>query len=408
MKSKIKNYYDVVINKIENEHIGCFKWVEEPLFLISNQYPGLWLEHVYDSVIYAKLQPERITIAENVINLFIDRQTEDGQLPFRVMDGNRTKGIEKDRIAEYTQIQECVSFFSLALEVYEMNKNTDFLKKIYSAGQMWDLWLRKNRMTTDRGLIELFCGYDTGHDNSGRLQGLSCKRNYVKDGVIQNAATLPPEDGITPVLAIDMNCNFYGNEIALAKMAKILGKDDEAEAWMRSASEIKKKIFDYCYDENDAYFYDVDKNGNKRKYKSSTIFHLFLEGVLDKNTDKEIIDRIYNEHIKNPNEFWTEYPFPSMAINDPSTKDHKNFNCWGYYTQGLIVLRCSIWMDKYGYSEDYNYILKKWVETWTLHYDDIKFAQEIDPITGEPTKSSEWYSSCMLAYVYAVRRLGLL
>jgi hypothetical protein len=135
---------------------------------------------------------------------------------------------------------------------------------------------------------------------------------------------------------------------------------------------------------------------------------LFLEGVLDKNTDKEIIDRIYNEHIKNPNEFWTEYPFPSMAINDPSTKDHKNFNCWGYYTQGLIVLRCSIWMDKYGYSEDYNYILKKWVETWTLHYDDIKFAQEIDPITGEPTKSSEWYSSCMLAYVYAVRRLGLL
>ena len=32
----------------------------------------------------------------------------------------------------------------------------------------------------------------------------------------------------------------------------------------------------------------------------------------------------------------------------------------------------------------------------------------IDPVTGEPTKSSEWYSSCMLAYVYAVRRLGLI
>ena len=63
-------------------------------------------------------------------------------------------------------------------------------------------------------------------------------------------------------------------------------------------------------------------------------------------------------------------------------------------------------MDKYGYNEDHNYILKKRVKTRTHYYDDIKFAQKIDPVTGAPTKSSEWYSSCMLAYVYAVRRLG--
>ena len=43
-----------------------------------------------------------------------------------------------------------------------------------------------------------------------------------------------------------------------------------------------------------------------------------------------------------------------MAINDPSVEGHKDFNCWGYYTQGLIVLRCSRWMDYYGWSEDYD------------------------------------------------------
>ena len=96
-----------------------------------------------------------------------------------------------------------------------------------------------------------------------------------------------------------------------------------------------------------------------------------------------------------------------MAINDPSVEGHKDFNCWGYYTQGLIVLRCSRWMDYYGWSEDYEYILSKWLETWTEYYDEIKLAQEIDPITGVPTKSSEWYSSCMLNYVYAARRLKL-
>lgn len=40
-------------------HIACFLGMEKPLFLLSEQYPGLWLEHVYDS-------------AGNAIHLFID------------------------------------------------------------------------------------------------------------------------------------------------------------------------------------------------------------------------------------------------------------------------------------------------------------------------------------------------
>ena len=132
-------------------------------------------------------------------------------------------------------------------------------------------------MTTNRGLIEMFVGYDTGHDNSGRLEGMACKGNYSVDGVTQTADVIPPDDGITPILAVDMNCNFYADEVALSKMAAILGKIEESEKWAKSASEVKKKLFEHCYDEKDAFFYDVDRNGNKRKYKSSTIFHLFLE-----------------------------------------------------------------------------------------------------------------------------------
>ena len=83
----------------------------------------------------------------------------------------------------------------------------------------------------------------------------------------------------------------------------------------------------------------IDRNGNKRKFRSSTIFHLFMEGVLDRNQDTDLIDRIYREHIRNPEEFWTPYPFPSMAVNDPTCGGHVTANCWGYYTMGLIVDR---------------------------------------------------------------------
>ncbi len=406
-KDKVKEIYEEVMTKIKDVHIACFKDMDKPLFLISEQYPGLWMEHTYDSVFFAKMEPSYVEVAESAINLFVDRQKENGQMPFTVMDGNKRPGLTPEKMVGFGQIQECVSFLTLALEVYEMNNDRAFLEKVYNAGVKWNKWFRTYRMTTGRGLIEMFVGFDTGHDNSGRLEGMSCRGNYVIDGVTQTADVLPPDDGITPILAVDMNCNFYADEKALAKMAEILGKTDEAAAWEKSAAEVKKKLFEHCYDEKDAFFYDVDRNGNKRKYKSSTIFHLFLEKVLDKDEDKDIIERIYKEHIKNPEEFWTAYPFPSMAIKDPSVEGHKDFNCWGYYTQGLIVLRCSRWMDYYGWSEDYEYILSKWLETWTEHFDEIKLAQEIDPVTGIPTKSSEWYSSCMLNYVYAARRLKL-
>ena len=406
MKEKIKSLHDIAVNKITTEHISVFKWLDKPLCLISKQYPGLWIEHVYDSVMLARLEPNYLHVAENAVNFFIDGQKENGQLPFVVLDLNKRTDVPREEMTKYAQIQECVSFFTLALEVYEMNKDVAFLEKAYNAGQKWDAWLRKYRMTTNRGLIEMFVGFDTGHDKSGRLNGMAHDRNYSINGVVQNAGVCPNDDDVTPIIAVDMNCNFYGNETALSKMAKILGKDEESKKWENSAKIVKQKLFEICYDEKDAFFYDVDKHGNKRKYKSSTIFHLFLEKVLDKKQDKAVIDRIYNEHIKNPNEFLTKYPFPSMAIYDPSIEGHSEFNFWGYYTQALIVLRCSRWMDYYGYDKDYDYILQKWLETWTEHFETHPFAQEVDPTTGKPTESSQWYSSCMLSYIYGARRLG--
>ena len=170
---------------------------------------------------------------------------------------------------------------------------------------------------------------------------------------------------------------------------------------------VKEKMFELCLDD-DGFFYDVDKNGNKIKCRSCTIFHLFLEGVLDINEDKAVIDRLYSEYISNPNEFMTPYPFPSVSVSDPSFKKHTDRNCWGYFSQALIAFRTTRWMEKYGYTEDYECLLKTWVTQWTKYYDDIKFAQELDPLTGVPSRSSEWYSSCMLLYIFAVCRLGLL
>ena len=384
--------------RLQNKHIRSFGGKE--LLQISEQYAGVWLEHVYDAVLYAKLDKSKLYIARNTIEIFIDNQI-DGQYPFCVK-------IVDDKVrCGYSQIQECVSFLTLAYEVSEMLNSREFDLKVYKSGVEWVNWLKANRMTMGTGLTEMFVGYDTGHDNSGRLEGLVCKGNYVlPDGTRANAAVLPENEETAPVIAVDMNCNFFGNLTALSKFARKLGLMEEAVMWEDEAKGVKKKLIEVCYDEADAFFYDVDKKGNKRRYLSCTIFHLFMEKVLDRDEDKELIEKLKQRHIMNENEFMTEYPFPSMAVNDASCECHDDFNCWGYFTQGLIVLRCIRWMDYYNMSEEFDYICGQWLKAWTDCFEYFKLGQELDPHTGKPTKSSEWYSSCMLMYYYAAERLS--
>ena len=404
---KVKKICQEIENRLSTLHERCFHGETGPVLLISETYPGLWLEHAYDSLLYAKMNPSKLYLAENTVNLFIRCQKEDGQLPYKVTDGGFAQNPLHQLTAGYSQIQECVSFTSLAYQVYTMNQNRAFLTQVYEAGQKWVAWLRNNRMTLGTGLIEMFVGFDTGHDNSGRLDGMTCARHYSINGTPQNASVLPPEDPAVPILAVDMNCNFYGTLKALALIAAELGLPEESSAWLRQAAQVKQKLFELCLDSEDSFFYDVDKNGNKRKYLSSTIFHLFLEGVLDPQDDALLIDELYQRYLSNENHFATPYPYPSMSVSDPSWKKHTPANCWGYFSQGLIALRCTIWMDAYGYTEELDHLCRRFVKGWTDCFDQIKMGQELDPITGQPSASSEWYSSCMLMYLYAAKRLGM-
>jgi len=404
---KVKEIANEILKRLSSVHIACFRGRSEPLFLISETYPGIWLEHVYDSVFYAGMDREKLPLAENTIRLFIRNQREDGQLPCFVLDGAKRTAAYSELIG-YGQIQECVSFASLAYRVYEMNRSREFLKEIYEASVKWANWLKIKRMTRKTGLVEMFVGYDTGHDNSGRLSGLGCIGNCTVDGKIRNAGMLPPEDGTVPVIAVDMNCNYYRTLRTLETMAQELALEREAAEWGREASEVKKKLFELCYNKEDCFFYDVDRNGCQRKYLSSTIFHLFMEGVLDPEGDRALIDEIYDRYIGNEKHFATPYSYPSMSVSDPSWKKHTSSNCWGYYSQGLIALRCTLWMDRYGYREDMDRLCRQFVKAWTDCFDEFKLGQELDPITGKPSASSEWYSSSMLMYLYSAKRLGLI
>ena len=392
-KKQIRQHYQAAMDRITTTNIGCFQGHEKPLFLISDEYPGIWLEHAYDSVFFARLEPAYTEIAKNVLSLFMERQKENGQLPCYIIDRNKNTTMSE---CGYTQIQECVSFFRLCFEYYTMSQDKEFLKTAFQKGEKWISWLQTYRMPRQTGLVESFCGFDDGHDHSPRKKGMT----YDTTAKNRDAALLPEDDAVLPMIEPDVNAVYYGDLCALAQMAEELGQKNTPYA--RQAKEVKEALFSICYDPEDCFFYDVDKNGAMRKLRSIAITNVISEGVLE----QEQVDMIYKKHLKNPKEFFTPYPFPSLSVSDPYFIQNRDGNSWGFYSQALTILRCTRWMDAYHKEQDFDFILEKWVDKWTFG-NKIMFGQELNPFTGEASACSEWYSSCMLVYIYAVRRLGL-
>lgn len=393
-KEQIQQKYDTALARIRSKHIVKLPDGAGPVIYISDTYPGVWLEHVYDAVCWAKLEPSMAEVAEGQCRLFLDNQKEDGQLPYSIRNLDRADG--KPFQVGYSQLQECVSFASLCWETYQLLGDRDFLEYAYQGCAKWDAWLCKYRMTLQTGLIELFCVFDSGHDNSARLSGLpvACPDRDARKAW---------EDERLPLLAPDLNAVLYGSRIALSRMARELGNEDAADDWEKKASAVKQALMQRCYCPEDQFFYDVDKQGNFRKFRSIHIASLFQEHLLD----GPLAEEIYTRYLRNPDEFWTPYPFPSMSVSDPAFYPNGDGNCWSFYAQGLTALRTLRWMEHYGKGADMEALMRKWIAA-LVQSDTIQFGQELHPVTGVPSNSSEWYSSTMLFFIYAVRHLGLL
>ena len=394
-KEIIEEKKQLVLDRIYKYHLKKMAGSKGNIFLISNTYPGVWLEHVYDAVSWVNYDKSDPSISVNQIKLFLNRQKPDGQFPCYVIDPDKKTGFKN--LVGYSQIQECVSFARLCLETCIQNNNTDLLKECYEKCVKWDKWLTENRMTLKTGLIEMFCGFDTGHDNSGRFETIKHKNNFSDD-----AKDYPHDDNLLPFITPDMNAVFYGSRNALSVMAGKLGLENEAHEWKRAAHDVKKRLIETCYDEFDEFFYDVDSHGNKIKCKSISITNLFCESLLD----MDMANIIFKRYLNNPNEFDTPYPYPAVSISDPSWKQNLPGNSWGFYSQGLTSLRSLRWMDKYGFSDQLEKNMKAWISAW-CSTDKINFGQELHPITAEPSTCGNWYSSTMLFFIHSLKRLGL-
>jgi hypothetical protein len=380
----LQRIYDAALATLAGNAV-TFASYPGPVLVEGSVYHGVWLECApQEGEVYERVGPEAARqLARNNHLIFFALQKEDGQLPCTVKGGGPTFG----------QIQMVVPIAATAWELAQRTGDQELLEKAYAACGRWDEWLRRYRDTRGTGLCEGFCTYDTGQDNSPRWKGLA---NACPDG---DARKCPPGAGL-PRLCPDLSATVYGGRVALARMAKALGKTDEADRWTEDAETIRQLIIARLYDPVDGAFYDLDTDNKFVRVRSSTIMTVLGEHV----PEPGVFEDVWSRQAHNPKAFWAPYPFPSVALNDPQFVRPIPRNSWGGATQALTALRAPRWMEHYGKSAELGELMHQWVEA--LYRANGEFRQQMDPLTGEFTAADPGgYSPAALVCLDFIWRL---
>jgi len=354
-----------------------------PVLIEGAEYPGMWLEcGPLEGLVYRRWS--RVA-AENNHLTFFALQRPDGQFP------------SNNKKTEFGlgQIQMVVPIAATAWELAEATGNQEFLSKAYDSCARWDAWLVKYRNTRGTGLCEGFCTYDTGHDNSPRWKGVP---NRCPDSDAKKWA-----EGVgVPRLCPDLSATVYGGRIALAKMAKALGRQPEATKWEEKAEAIRKLIVEKLYVAEDIAFYDLDANDKFVKVRGDALTRVCGEHVVS----KELFEQLWVGQIHKPAAFWAPYPLPSIAMDDPAFVRPIPRNSWGGASQALTALRAPRWMEFYGKTAELGQMMEAWCRALIR---DGTFRQQLDPMTGIFTEGgSKGYSPAALVLLdYTWRLAGI-
>jgi hypothetical protein len=370
-----------------------------PVLWEGAAYRGIWQEcGPHESLAYVELsefvkpvegKPSPLEVSKNTHRAFFTLQREDGQLPASVKLSGMNWG----------QIQMVVPIAATAWEISQKAKDEQFLAEAYSACSRWDAWLRRYRNTRGTGLVEAFCTFDTGQDNSPRWAGVS---DECPD---HDARKFTPGQSV-PRLCPDLSATVFGARISLSAMARALGKKYEAQKWTDDAEQIRTLIINKLWCEEDASFYDVDPQGGFVRVRTVANPRVLGEHVLrlDNRRERMIFQALWDRQLHNPKAYWTKYPLPSIAVDDPKFVRPVPHNSWGGASQALTALRTLRWMEHYGKESEHRVLMSAWCEAIMRAG---TFCQQMDPETGVFTQPDPGgYSPCALTFLHFAKRVG--
>ncbi|XLS30532.1 MGH1-like glycoside hydrolase domain-containing protein [Flavobacteriaceae bacterium M23B6Z8] len=123
---------------------------------------------------------------------------------------------------------------------------------------------------------------------------------------------------------VDLSAQMAMFALQLKFIAKEIGATQDIAAYERFHSEVKEALNTHCWNEEDAYYYDLGY-GKQIKRKHIGMYWTLLGEVVP----EEKLDT-FLAHLTNPEEFYRKTPLPALSADDP---DYKG---WGDYWLGGV------------------------------------------------------------------------
>ena len=321
-------------------------------------YEKIWLEtQPMGGEMYALRNPEA---ALNNCLLFMEHQRADGRLPGSI------RFTEGKTVPEYNKYQGfCFPYPALNL-YYLTGEDPACLAALEDCLVRFDECLWRTRHLTGDGILSSFCVYDTGEDLAVRYGDAPCW--WEEDR--------PPEGYRTvPMGSMDVTSWSVAARRTLAEIARIR-RDPAAETWAGKAEEAAKALRRGLWDEKRGAMYDRDSRGNR----IDILCHNTLRCMYWGSVSPEMAGRFVREHLLNPEEFWTPFPLPSVAVNDPAFRNAPENN-WSGQPEGLTWQRAILALERYGYDRIVTALGRKLIDA--VDRNGCRFTQQFDPFTGE-------------------------
>jgi hypothetical protein len=261
---------------------------------------------------------------------------------------------------------------------------------MYAAMTRYDEWLAKWRDTRGTGGVEAFCTYDTGHDLSARFW-------HIPDSPQNNDPTRYNADNpLLPLVAPDLTANVTCQRAYLALIAEELGEPDQP--WRDKAKASENALFACCFDADDGFFYDLDRNGEFIRVQSDVLLRVLACEI----GDDAFFARALSRYLLNTRKFFARFPFTSIALDDPRFDPAFDYNSWSGPSNFLSLIRAP-----HAFEAHHRHVELSWVLYPTLSalFRAPRFAQTLSPFTGN-AGFTEQYSPSILCLIDFIERLS--
>ncbi len=323
-----------------------FYLTREAMMPSAIHYIGVWQ---WDAFFHAlAYQYVDQTLAENQLRIVLDHQRNDGMIPDAVHDEGVVLRWKLPGIAGEADVTKPPLIAWTALKLYERSGNRDFLDELYEPLCRWNRWWFEHNDDDHDGIVQYNHGFSSGLDDS------------------------PLWDEGVPVESPELNTYLVMQMDSLARIAEILNLQDDAPMWRARADELAQKIIAHFWDEDAGVFWATHDH---KPIRVLTPFNLYP--LLTGRMPRAINDRLI-AHLTNPNEFWTRYPIPTVARNDPKCDPNQMWRGPTWVNINYLFIEG---LARAGYPDLARELRAKTLELLMRHNDIYEY---YNPDTGDP------------------------